>query len=74
MGYTKKLSNDELRMAVSILYSHYQIGFCNNAEELAQFVSLEFDCNCTQNEAYPYYKEPINEELDINLMMKNIMM
>lgn len=72
MKFTKKLTPDELKMAVDILYAHYGKYFVDNAEDLAKEVSEQFDCDCTENEVYRYVNIRIQEEEDKYLLMRNI--
>lgn len=72
MKHTKKLTQDELEMAVQVLYAHYGKYFVENAEDLAKTVSEEFDCNCTEQEVYKYVNVRIVEEEDRYLLMRNI--
>lgn len=73
MKHTKKLTPDELKMAIDILYSHYGKYFVENAEDLAKEVSENFDCNCTADECYKYVNIMMPEEEDVYLLYKNIM-
>jgi len=73
MKHTKKLTPDELEMAVSILYAHYGKYFVETAEDLAKEVSEQFDCNCTDNEVYKYVNVRTPEEEDTYFIYKNIM-
>lgn len=73
MKFTKKLSKDELEMAVHLVYAHYGKYFCDNAEDLAKQISHDFDCNCTDNEVYIHVNVRTPEEEDTYFMYKNIM-
>lgn len=73
MKYTKKLTSEELKGAIDILYAHYGKYFVENADDLAKEVSEQFDCNCTSDEAYPHVNLRTIEEEDIYSIYKNIM-
>lgn len=70
--YTKKLSPDEVKSAVDILYAHYGIGFVETEEDLAKEVSEQFDCHCTTNEVRKHFKQKTIDEVDKYLLVKNI--
>ena len=70
--FTKKLSKDELKMACDILHAHYGKYFVENAEDLAKEVSSNFDCNCTEQEAYEYVNRRTIEEEEMSLLYNNI--
>lgn len=70
--FTKKLSKDELEMAVHLVYSIYKRSDCRTAKELADLVSNEFDCNCLEQEVKYLLKEQILEEEDMELIYNNI--
>lgn len=72
MKHTKKLTEDELEMAVHLVYAHYGKYFVDNAEDLAKQISSDFDCDCTDNEVHKYIHRRIPEEEDIYFMYKNI--
>jgi len=71
--FTKKLTPDELKGAVDILFAHYGKYFVDNADDLAKEVSEQFDCDCLPHEVYKYVNVRTNEEEDVHLLLKNIM-
>lgn len=70
--FTKKLSKDELKMAIDIAYQHYGNYFVENAEDLAKQISEDWDCNSTPEECYPFVHTRDIEYMDKELILKNI--
>lgn len=70
--FTKKLTKDELKMAVDILKSHYGKYFCETAEQLAIEVSHNFDCDCKEQDVYSFIETRPIEEEEISLLYNNI--
>jgi hypothetical protein len=71
--FTKKLTPDELKGAVDLLYAHYGKYFVENADDLAKEISEQFDCDCSPNEVYRYVNVRTIEEEDTHLLLRNIM-
>ena len=72
MKHTKKLSKDELKGAIDILYAHFGKFFVENADDLAKEVSEQFDCNATPEECYPFVNVRDIEYMDKELILKNV--
>ena len=68
----KKLTKDELEMAVHVMYMHYGKYFVENADDLANEVSEQFDCDCKPEEVHIYVNvKPVDQE-DLELIIKNV--